>query len=356
MSQVALEGLKQLVRHPRGAGSFQSLKPELNVYLYGNRLRALPRTLCELEHLTVLSVRGNKLCSLPASVGNLHNLTDLNLSSNKLRWLPFELLGLVKDGCLNADKLLVAGNPLVQPFAAMADPIQPSTTRFSTIDELEVVIGAFQGQQVERAADEMLKEWTLKIMQDLLRLWRSVLPGSDMSNAMRAGQVSHRTPSSRLPKQRPIFLGATAMSFFSTDGRAIPASSEAASQTGPEVTIIPIAQQQPRCPSSTIDRVPSLYEYSLRLYTSAINVEETIHYLQGKLQEDVHRVTRQISNGHCDRVCSTCGHGFLIPRAEWIEYWYMPADGPHVPSADEAAMPFLRQVCSWACAIPTRDV
>ena len=53
--------------------------------------------------------------------------------------------------------------------------------------------------------------------------------------------------------------------------------------------------------------------------------------------------------------CSVCGNEYIIPRTEWIEWWYcIPEQGSRGPIDSSLAMhrmpvPLLRRGCSWAC-------
>ena len=59
------------------------------------------------------------------------------------------------------------------------------------------------------------------------------------------------------------------------------------------------------------------------------------------------------------KTCSVCGNEYIIPRTEWIEWWYcIPEQGPlgispkyERPSRgmDRKPVPLLRRGCSWAC-------
>ena len=53
--------------------------------------------------------------------------------------------------------------------------------------------------------------------------------------------------------------------------------------------------------------------------------------------------------------CSVCGNDYIIPRTEWIEWWYcIPEQGSRGQRENTLAMhrmpvPLLRRGCSWAC-------
>ena len=57
------------------------------------------------------------------------------------------------------------------------------------------------------------------------------------------------------------------------------------------------------------------------------------------------------------KTCSVCGNEYIIPRTEWIEWWYcIPEQGGGVKihatdplTMYRAPVPLLRRGCSWAC-------
>ena len=55
------------------------------------------------------------------------------------------------------------------------------------------------------------------------------------------------------------------------------------------------------------------------------------------------------------KTCSVCGNEYIIPRTEWIEWWYcIPEHGSRGQIDSSLAMhrmpvPLLRRGCSWAC-------
>ncbi|GJJ11455.1 hypothetical protein Clacol_005688 [Clathrus columnatus] len=63
----------------------------LELYLMGNRINALPQELFELDRLVVLSLRGNKLTSLPPAIRRLRSLRELNIANNSIKFLPAEI-------------------------------------------------------------------------------------------------------------------------------------------------------------------------------------------------------------------------------------------------------------------------
>ncbi|KFX89712.1 hypothetical protein V490_06843 [Pseudogymnoascus sp. VKM F-3557] len=95
-------------------GTYQTLLPRLRIFLARNELKRLPGEICNLENLSVLSVRSNELEELPAAISRLRRLTELNAANNALRWLPFELLELLS--CPSRIRILhLHPNPFIEP-------------------------------------------------------------------------------------------------------------------------------------------------------------------------------------------------------------------------------------------------
>lgn len=92
--------------------AFEQKDPELKIYMTMNRLRLIPGSLFDLQHLTILSLRGNKLTEISPAIARLSNLKQLNLSQNRLRSLPAELLDLFSK---NLGDLVLHPNPFFEP-------------------------------------------------------------------------------------------------------------------------------------------------------------------------------------------------------------------------------------------------
>lgn len=55
------------------------------------------------------------------------------------------------------------------------------------------------------------------------------------------------------------------------------------------------------------------------------------------------------------KICSVCGREYIIPRTEWLEWWYcIPSEAIMTGDSisfqmDRKPVPLLRRGCSWAC-------
>ncbi|CAO1600135.1 hypothetical protein XANCAGTX0491_003838 [Xanthoria calcicola] len=109
--------------------SFETLIPNLQLYLAYNLLFQLPGQLFKLQNLTVLSLRHNNLTEIPSAIGDLVNLQELNLSNNRLRWLPYEILQLLSR---NLKICRFHPNPFVEPVPGPKPRILPLSFACST--------------------------------------------------------------------------------------------------------------------------------------------------------------------------------------------------------------------------------
>ncbi|KAL8649677.1 MAG: hypothetical protein Q9226_005475 [Calogaya cf. arnoldii] len=132
LQESTLEPLKFLVaerstsQHDAESQTFETLVPNLQLYLANNLLFQMPGQLFNLLNLTVLSLRQNNLIEIPSAIGDLVNLRELNVSNNRLRWLPHEVLQLLSK---NLKNYRFHPNPFIQPLLGQTWSI---STRCST--------------------------------------------------------------------------------------------------------------------------------------------------------------------------------------------------------------------------------
>lgn len=102
---------------------------------------------------------------------------------------------------------------------------------------------------------------------------------------------------------------------------------------------------------------PSLLELALRACKRAPQLSQLPFFLPDDCPEYLTQLLQKTwklkeAGG---KSCSVCGNEYIIPRTEWIEWWYcIPEQGYRGQLDNSLAMnrmpvPLLRRGCSWAC-------
>ena len=103
-------------------------------------------------------------------------------------------------------------------------------------------------------------------------------------------------------------------------------------------------------------KTPSLLELVLRACTMSSNLSQLPLLIPDgpkHLRQLLQKTWTLREAGGQD--CSVCGKGYIIPRTEWIEWWYcVPHKQPRLesfwgPFTHRTPVPLLRRGCSWAC-------
>lgn len=96
---------------------------------------------------------------------------------------------------------------------------------------------------------------------------------------------------------------------------------------------------------------PSLFELVLQCAQRECDLRALPSGIPKTVDEALKKAARAVDARN--QRCTTCQRGFIIPRAEWMEFWF---SGPCTQTElnSEAVLPFLRTACSWACAKPSR--
>ncbi|GME65068.1 leucine rich repeat domain protein [Neofusicoccum parvum] len=359
ISDDLLLPLSHLIRHPKigsevpSEEAYEAFTPSLQLYLSSNSLRSLPGAIWNLENLGVLSLRINKLTEISPGIANLKNLKELNLAGNRLRWLPWELLQLVPPKG-NLTRLSVTPNPFIKGLSAYRttqlcdDPVKMQRS----IDDLKAELEG----DVEDADTKEQLVWLLKLHESLLQKMQEHASTPDLSEDVSAPQSPFKPPSW---KQEPVFIASTSVTRMDFDGSLERGSPQQPSSTAYEVTTFPVpsvghAPVDDLPASST--RVPSLFELSLRSAGRAVSHPELLRDLlpldtPPRVLRGLDETAKVHQNG-CQK-CSVCKREYILPRAEWIEYWHYVPDSL-VISAEDAFLPFLRRACSLGCAASVR--
>ncbi|KAJ5888446.1 hypothetical protein N7495_008487 [Penicillium taxi] len=296
-------GLLQPLRHftklpsvheaPISDNFYTSLRPFLSIYLSGNSLTSLHNELFELGDLKVLSVRNNKLNEIPANIRKLTGLEVLNIAVNDLSFLPYELLGL-----LHAE---------LKHFTAYPNP-------FPSIEEAQIA------------------QW-------------------------------HRNPTKKEGEETPLH---DLLYFDEYDGEPpVDAGAAIHVATGPTVKLDVEGRKMEdnlRSPSTImasndyLSNAPSLRELSLRAVCKLPDIEHVTDEELAVFPKPVATLLRQAKKVRAagGQHCSVCQQEYVIPRAEWLEWWdCAPHENgmrPRVSGEKLRPLPFRRFCCSWACA------
>ncbi|KAH0021389.1 hypothetical protein KCU78_g6148, partial [Aureobasidium melanogenum] len=323
-----LKPLHQLIRLPVPINDdqkitvdhFAPLTPNIKLFLSKNDLQQLPSELWNLGNLAVLSLRSNSLTEISPSIGRLRNLHELNVAGNQLSFLPFELLALVENKLV---QLSLSPNPFVQPL-----PLPTSTML----------------RNVPSKTDDCLRE---------LHRLRVRCPDIDMRVPSHEALL-HRLYASRLytasegPKSKSTYVASSSTTFFEIDGSVVrPRFRAYTAYSTPDYSA---SFERPSPPSSLRSAAPSLFELSAR----ACARSQYVGQLSALLPEDasppvntaISKVieSKQLGMQHC----SVCNKQFLVPRAQWVDYYYV-GPGSEMCSPSELFRPFLRKSCSWVC-------
>ncbi|KAG9622337.1 hypothetical protein KCV04_g13325, partial [Aureobasidium melanogenum] len=323
-----LKPLHQLIRLPVPINDdqkitvdhFAPLTPNIKLFLSKNDLQQLPSELWNLGNLAVLSLRSNSLTEISPSIGRLRNLHELNVAGNQLSFLPFELLALVENKLV---QLSLSPNPFVQPL-----PLPTSTML----------------RNVPSKPDDCLRE---------LHRLRVRCPDIDMRVSSHEALL-HRLYASRLytasqgPKSKSTYVASSSTTFFEIDGSVVrPRFRAYTAYSTPDYSA---SFERPSPPSSLQSAAPSLFELSAR----ACARSQYVGQLSALLPEDasppvntaISKVieSKQLGMQHC----SVCNKQFLVPRAQWVDYYYV-GPGSEMCSPSELFRPFLRKSCSWVC-------
>jgi hypothetical protein len=143
----------------------------------------------------------------------------------------------------------------------------------------------------------------------------------------------------------PELRAMSTVCFYAPDGRAVDRNNPPPSRT-PE-SLKPVSQSCPQSDSITPLSAPSLVELALRNSRATEllrDVEENAEScaIPPSFVELVGRAIEVQSAGGLR--CDTCGRDYIVPRAEWLEWW------AGLEGVTESRMiPFLVQVCGWSC-------
>jgi hypothetical protein len=350
--------LNQVIRVPPGAGmdvpapgQYRSFMPELYVTLANNSLSTLAPSLLTLDHLTTLILRNNKLQSLPPGITKLCNLKVLDLSLNQLEYLPVEILGLMHSPI---DRVHVHGNPLLESFNIRRQ-----------IDHLKIdfsgtftVLGPngramYDGLSSDERA---LFIWSLKHHETGRE--GEYEPPTHHRHCPPVHNPSEYTRHTCKPPVQIHLMAWTPATYFDQAGSLVKGSPPSPSSTQPTFSVIvdthahgaygvPSTWFEP--PRSVQPGTPSLFTQSMKVGLQNASPAEIRELLAGGdslssimekqlliAEDNIKSLFTPFHKCHC------CGNDFVMPRAEWVEFW-------RPWNFDDEYIPVKARVCSWEC-------
>lgn len=357
LSNETLKPLHQLIRashkdltQPPSEDEFTPLTPSIQLFLSTNKLAQLPPELFNLVNISVLSLRNNELTQISPSIQHLRNLEELNIAQNRLRHLPWEMLDLLTCQTLHR-RITLRPNPFVQPVKLSGpSPLpRPDVSPHEYSEHLGrwgEYSGYFFGKMKEWYSEPDV-EWTLRHEMELrLKLART---RKNLYEQERA-RVNEYVP--RPCNEELIFLASSAVRYYEPGGslwRAANAAYVSAIPTKEWPAVFDPLEQA--APSSSQSTTPSLMELTLRTAQRNFTLTDLPPDLPSSLRSGLESAARGTEFGN--EVCSTCCNEYIVPRAEWVEYWFQGFPGGFTGLTEETVLPFLRKACSWACVKPS---
>ncbi|KAF2804283.1 uncharacterized protein BDZ99DRAFT_502692 [Mytilinidion resinicola] len=353
LSDEDLQPLFTVIRSPKfddkppSDDCFEPFTPKIKLFLSHNSLSVLPSRLWDLEHLTVLSLRSNNLAELPSGVAKLANLRGLNVANNKLRYLPWELSRLLRVTGSRM-KLILTGNPFLEgtyfdhnAHLELLTTLEAEFHKKPHPDLLAALEAAEDPDQAQSLA------WLLKDQEQTLAIHKA---------QQDAYYTEGADPSDAWKDIRFRFIAATPPALFHADGRHLKGSPPQPSQLPPDCTFLPATVHTvkfgavgkplwPELRAPDCSRVPSLLELSLRKALDVMAVEEMAGLAPGIERAVALAAQNRADCGSVLRGCSVCGGGYVVPRAEWVEYFRVD----DFEDVTAGFFPFLRRACSFGC-------
>ncbi|KJX93812.1 leucine rich repeat domain protein [Zymoseptoria brevis] len=343
LSSETLRPLHTLTRHthvnhtqPPSEDQFSSFTPSIQLYLASNKLSVLPAELFRLQHIAVLSLRNNQLTEIPSAIHRL-SLKELNIAGNQIRHLPWELLDLL-NGKGEAKKVYIRPNPLLEPTTIAGPSTLPNTLagneaeglaalQISSADDFEAV----RQRSVSGETMDLRTELEMRLSLGRIRRSRSL------------GTASFTHGERTLMREEFIYLASSAVHYFHVDGQPWRKRAEPDEAYPARLCDVETAP----CSASN---APSLFELVLKCAQVEYDVFNLPDDLPMAARTALETAAERLDFGN--QACSTCGKAFVIPRAEWVEYWFVGSPS-QAGLTQDSVLPFLRKVCSWTCATPS---
>lgn len=329
ISDATLRPLHQMIKHihddltePPSEDLFGSLTPSIQLFLYGNLLTSLPPELFRLENITVLSLRNNRLQEFPSCITCLHKLAELNIAGNQLSYLPWELLGMLRsadDVC----KVSIRPNPFKVPRLAIEADLPGQNDPDST-----------EGEH-DDSVPTLLRQLEMRFIRG-----RQALNGGDVDATPKKKSNS---------REQLIFLAPSRILYKDSDGSVV-RSATAIGVDGEHTWEAPVLEPQYPPTTEASTTAPSLFELALRGAQRSFDLRNVSTTFPDDTPSTVARGLGAAATGvdYGNERCTSCSNTFVIPRAEWLEYWFRGHE--YFDLREDKILPFKRKACSWACA------
>ncbi|KAF1954027.1 hypothetical protein CC80DRAFT_369227, partial [Byssothecium circinans] len=356
---IHLEKLNQVIKPPLNAGvdvpterQYRPFTVALYINLASNSLSRLAPSVFHMEHLNSLILRDNQIKTLPPQIAHLRTLRELDLSRNKLEYLPAEILDLHQSPT-RLLRLQLLGNPLLEPIRGREGGRRKELANLHRLHHNSLQGGnprkpMYCGLQ---GGDRAISMWVLRSAEATFPLYQ--------------GSKHHRhcPPINATGLVLPKLMAHTLPSYYDQSGHLVENSPPPPSSGGSDFPVI--------LHSSTFGAygVPEfIFEPSKRskvfsfltmsIHEALAHPDDTPDDVRYGLtvNEDggdpypippqAERLLSAADNNMATifkkfRTCHCCGKDYIMPRAEWIEFWH------NHKSID--CLPVKVQVCSWGC-------
>ncbi len=162
-----------------------------------------------------------------------------------------------------------------------------------------------------------------------------------------------------LRKEHKGHLASTRIAFLDTTGSSIREYAQAPSSASEHWEKSLNANDSIYPPQRQRTKTPSLMELAIRACYKTAQLSQ----LPFLLPPDCPTYLKQLLESTWElkesggKRCSVCGSEYIIPRTEWLEWWWYcsPSNGPpgdrdlSTPAHKATPLPLLRRGCSWQC-------
>lgn len=356
-------------------GQFRSMIPEqLHIDLSDNCLRRLTPTLFDVRFLTSLNLRNNGIVELPQQISRLRNLKTLDLSLNGLASFPFELLGMFKPYGKLEDFRYLGNQPLIEHKSGTS--LHNYDFDYNEYQILNPPPRSIQEQQTE--AHRILPRlyaylsssphreddvWRIRKLESCISMTEPT-QDDESWQVVDEGFFSHHPQikyQRRISRQNhhvhtfsPTYFARTPVSYFDQAGMLVRGSpAQPTSKQDPYCAIVETTRGAYNVPStwfspprtSSVQSLVAtcLYNVLRKRHLDSLSIPDVLALIPDPVPADADRILEQAAQncmgGYSEfRNCHVCKREYVIPRAEWIEFWQ-----------HKTFFPLKVKVCSWAC-------